>query len=388
MDLWKKIFNIEQIIVTIGAMLIVYGIISISFDLSFFTSLRDSEDDFSVTDIFYNIENSSKQKTLNDDIVLIDVSDVYDRSTLAEVIDTVCSCNPSVVGLDIIFEGVKDDTIANNNLISVLNKYENIVSSIKLTDYNSETDEFSNSILPFWGSSTKTEYGYANLTTSSNSDITRMLSYERMLNGRTVYSLPNVIAHKALKTKPDSKDDRFINYSSEEFMVIDAMEISLFKNDIKGKIVLIGATQEEQDMHFTPIGKTSGLHIQAYSVLTCLNYNAKSELPFVWQLCIIFCIMLLTHIIIFVIEGFCDSNSTLKYWKDNFVLVFVFVLIAFILYIDYYLYIARDIYVDIIPCILGVGAINSVKNLYAAIVNTCANIFHINFLKKSIYYDI
>lgn len=388
MKIWKKIFNFEQVIVAIAAMLVVYGIISVSIDFSFLTSMGNSEDDFSITDVFYRIQNSDKQKTLNDDIILVDVSDVYDRSDLAEIIETICSYSPSVVGLDIIFEGVKDDTIANNRLLSVLRKNNNIVSSYKLTDYNPETNEFTKTTSPFWKDSIKVTYGYANLTTSSNADITRMFSYERTLNGEPVYSLSNVIAHKALKTKPDTKDDRFIDYSSEEFMVVDGMDISSYGEDMKGKIVLVGATQEEQDMHFTPIGKISGLHIQAYSVLTCLHNNTKYELPDICQLLIVFFIILITHIIIFVVEDFFDSNDTLKYWKDNFVVIIIFVLIASMLYVDYYLYVMKGIYVDIVPCILGIGAVDSVKKLYAAIINTGTNIFHFNTFKKSIYYEI
>ncbi len=388
MKIPKITFCLEQIIVPVIAMLIVYGIINISIDFSFLTSMGDAEDDFSITDVFYKIENSSKQKMLNQKIVLVDVSDIYDRRQLANIIETICSYNPSVVGLDIIFEGEKDDMIANNQLISTLNKHRNIISSNKLLDHNPDTDEFTKSVSSFWNDKVNVTCGYTNLTTNSNTDITRMLSYRRVLNGRNVYSFSNVIAHKALESQPDSIEDRFIDYTSEEFLVIDAIDLPTFKEEIKNKIILVGATKEEQDMHLTPIGKISGLHLQAYSVLTCLNNKAKHHLPYAWQMIIVFCLIWFTHSVIFYIEDFCGNNSTLKYWQDNFTLIFIFAFVVMILYVDYYLYVVQDLLIDIIPCVLGIGLVDPIKKLYAAIINTCTNVFHINILKKSIYYDI
>ena len=83
---------------------------------------------------------------------------------MANIIETICSYNPSVVGLDIIFEGEKDDMIANNQLISTLNKHRNIISSNKLLDYNPDTDEFTRSVSSFWNDKVNVTCGYTNLT--------------------------------------------------------------------------------------------------------------------------------------------------------------------------------------------------------------------------------
>ena len=103
----------------------------IALNLSFFNPISEAIKSFSVTDIYYQMM-SEKESRL---ITLVDLSHLYDRGLIAQTIKEIEECQPAVIGVDCIFEGEKEDTVADNAVRDVAKvtmfAFENTKSQLK-----------------------------------------------------------------------------------------------------------------------------------------------------------------------------------------------------------------------------------------------------------------
>lgn len=231
---WKKIFNFENVFLSAVTLLIVQGILRLTMGLSFLNPMGSSMDNFSISDIFFQIENASDVKDINPDIVLVDISDVYDRNELATLINQIDAAHPKTIGLDIIFEGVKDDAIANKHLIDAISNASNIVLSCKLTQYDPDDDTFYDIVDNFFSDDLQDKSkGYTNLTIDNGTQMLRNMSYVRSYMGDTIASFSNLIYHNSVSKKPTIKDDNFIVFNNQEFFTLGPKEIDTFSSILK-----------------------------------------------------------------------------------------------------------------------------------------------------------
>ena len=96
-----------------------------------------------------------------------------------------------------------------------------------------------------------------------------------------MYSLPAKMAKIYTGEEParDAEMSCAINFHAVDFPVVPYDKIKENANLINGRIVLLGATDDARDMHYTPLGLISGLHVLAYTVKTLVDHQAPTELP-------------------------------------------------------------------------------------------------------------
>lgn len=136
----KKVFHIDHVIVVGLVLVVIFLFTTIVNALSFFDPVKRSLDNFSLKDIYYEIIQEAETEHSSNIITIVDMSDVYRRDHIASIIEKIDSCEPAVLGVDIVFEGLREDSEGNDSLVDVISRATNkIVFASKLTDGKTET---------------------------------------------------------------------------------------------------------------------------------------------------------------------------------------------------------------------------------------------------------
>ena len=96
-----RLVNVDHLCVTLLVLLMGWLLPFASINLTVFNPVKKALADFSMTDIFYEIQNSSGVKEFNDDIVLVDMTELYDRRKIAQCIRNITRCQPKVFVIDL-----------------------------------------------------------------------------------------------------------------------------------------------------------------------------------------------------------------------------------------------------------------------------------------------
>lgn len=277
----KYLFHIDHFIITAMAFVLLWLLSVITFNLNILNPVAEALDKFSITDVFFDIEHSGSNPEQNDLITLVDMTELHKRGDIASLIEEINLNDPLIVGVDLIFEGVKDDYLGNELLEgSVQSIADKAIFSKKLIDYNSETDTFEGSVRSYFADSLMIQEAFTNLNDDMAGNCIRDFSISLSNSMNKDLSFPAKIS-SAFDESVKSLDtgEMLINFRNVAFPVVRWDQISDNSNLIEGHIVLIGTMTEEQDMHMTPLGKMPGLELQAYSLLTLLEHKNIKTVP-------------------------------------------------------------------------------------------------------------
>ena len=238
-------------------------------------------DNFSITDVFFDIQNSGSEPETNDLVTLVDMTALHSRGDIANLLEDINQTDPLYVGVDLIFEGEKDDVLGNEILEGAVGGlFGKSLFSLKLTDYDSSQGTFTNSVRSFFAERVEFDEAYTNLNDDMAGVCIRDFSVAQTLNGERVLSFPAKIASVYDESIASlDNNEVLINFKNVRFPVVMYDEINQKSDLIEGHIVLVGTMTEEQDMHNTPLGKMPGLELQAYSLLTLLEHKGIKEVP-------------------------------------------------------------------------------------------------------------
>lgn len=273
---------------------IVWGYALIALNLSFLNPISEAIKSFSITDKYYQMMSEKESRM----VVIVDLTNLISRSSIAQAMEEIEACHPAVIGMDCVFEGVKDDTIADNTIRDIARKYNNIVYSYKLLDEQADGSGYSRSIHSFFTDEIKVHEGVTNMQRDNlYNGIKRKLKAGWLLNGTKEPSLVgevvNIFAKKEVIKETDK--DIKINFNPTHFPSIDPTEIIQNRELIEGRIVLFGTLTDETDMHYTPLGKMAGVQLLAYATQTILENEQIIELPFWIQAIIAILLVMATN---------------------------------------------------------------------------------------------
>lgn len=275
------VFNIEHILIVFFALVALGFVCLITVNISFLNPITESIENFSITDIFYEIENAQEKKDKCNVISIVDITDKHARGDIAEVLTNIAMCEPKALGVDIIFEGVKDDYIGNDILKESIEMLpSNTIFAIKLIDYNSDSCEFTSSVRSFFANDISIKEGFTNLNDNLSGSRIREMSTQKLCEGRVYDSFCvrlSELCGVPVRNK-NTETNCMINYKNVDFTIIPADSIYENADYIKDKVVLLGTTREEADMHSTPLGKMPGVKIHAYSLLSLLENHTIVEI--------------------------------------------------------------------------------------------------------------
>ena len=84
--------------------------------ISFLNPVERALSSFYITDLFYEADRDGVSLDTSAVITIVDMSEVYERGDLAGIIKAIDSLQPAIIGVDIRFDGLRDDTKGNDLL--------------------------------------------------------------------------------------------------------------------------------------------------------------------------------------------------------------------------------------------------------------------------------
>ena len=145
-----------------------------------------------------------------------------------------------MLGIDIIFEGLRGDPEGSDRLVEAIAESENQVLAFKLKEANPQTGEFLTSRHSFFAPIDGLQEGYTNVQHIDLGGTIRSMSTWHLLAGDTVRSLSYYLA---CRYSPDVENGnppqrQLIDYTPTKFAVVPYDSIMQFHSQIENRIVL------------------------------------------------------------------------------------------------------------------------------------------------------
>lgn len=275
LDVWQKW---KPVTVTLLAFLVLWIMKSFfTIKIPTFNPITKAIEDFNMTDLFYEMDDMKRQD--NSFITIVDMTELVNRGDIAKALEEVEACEPLVVGVDMVFQGLKEDSLGNEALRRVASTYDNIVWSLRLYDYDYNLG-YTYPDRSFFIEETGATEAVTNMQGTKVSRVKRKLVRGWELNGELkpafVCTVANMFAGQEIAPTEDKDID--INFMPTNFTVVKWDQIAENADLLADRIVLFGAMHEEGDMHITPLGKIAGLELLAYGVQTLIKDNEVKEI--------------------------------------------------------------------------------------------------------------
>ena len=300
-------------ITTLLAFFSVWILAVAAMNFSLLSPVAQAVREFSMTDVYYHVMSESQPTDTSRLITIVDMTYVEGRRKLARAMEAIMEQQPKVMGVDILFEGHRNDTLADRHITDIAQKYPNMVFSEKLFQYIDEDTGYAELCQPFFTDSIEgLHMGYANIERSLYSEIKRKLSIGQRVQGVVrpsfVTSVMNAYADSI--AVPVVQRDLNINFTPTIFPVIDASDIEQNAELLKGRIVLLGAAHDETDTHYTPLGRMSGVRLMAYSLQTLAGQHEVRPMPTWLKAILSFLLVLVTQILLIHYQQWAKSRKS------------------------------------------------------------------------------
>lgn len=292
----------RHFIITMLAFVLVITFALIAFSLPFMSPVAEAIKEFDMTDVYYQIlQDTDDGEEVSDVVTIVDMSELYSRRELAKVLQDIEVQHPKVVGVDVVFEGLKEDSIGDEMIAEVVLSNDNIVLSYKLLDYVNDSIGHKTTVHSFFvDEDGAVKEGFVNMSRNLYGGIKRKLSLSGRAEGKIVPSFITMVSNLYAGKEVDKveESDLNINFIPRHYRVVNTDSIALHPEYIKNKLVLFGAMKDEYDMHYTPLGKMAGVELLAYSIETLLG-QAEVKKPSGWVTAVIsFLLVLLTQVLL------------------------------------------------------------------------------------------
>lgn len=283
LDMWQR----GRVAIVAALAFVVLALMAFfTFNISFLNPIKRVVQDFSMTDLYWQMQMDTKDYNTSSLITIVDMTELTDRGDLAMTLEAIEACEPKVIGVDMVFPGLKEDTVGDNMIRDVAATYDNIVWSLKLGEYVDDETGYGVPIRSFFVEETGCTEAVTLMQRSLYSGIKRKLVLGWMFQGELKPSFAgkvvNEYAGDELVPTKDAEID--IDFSPTIFTVIPWDSVLYNRDLIADRIVLFGAMHEDADMHITPLGKIAGLELLAYAVQTKLKEHEVREVkgPVLW----------------------------------------------------------------------------------------------------------
>ncbi len=382
-----KLSNKYAILDYLGICLMVFLIIFIlaviSLNLVIFNPFLQAMNDFKMTDVYFELMHSNEEKELSKDIVLVDITELTERDSLAKTIADVNSCDPKTVMIDLIFERPSYDQINDIALVNaVLEGKDKEILSSKLTDYDPHGAHFTHQVKSFFHEIDNFNWAYSNMEQVRPGGSIRQYTLSQRLNDSLSYSMPYMAACSYLGIQPELRDNsqRLIIYGDTDFLTIPYNKVRESKELLQGKLVIIGALEEEADKHITPIGKQPGMKILAYSAHTFIHHKDIKTMGQTANFIVAFLVCL------FCAWGGHAIKKRFSTVTSYIMKIFYFLVTAFIVWIAFIMFVHFDYNISLLLPLLSMAFVEEGRLQYSSLIKVLGKYTHWKFLKKSIYY--
>jgi CHASE2 domain-containing sensor protein len=378
-----KFWHWDHVGVCLTTVLLASIIGLVSVNLSMFNPVEQAFENFHMTDVYYEMSRSENIE-LNNDIVMVDMVELRDRGEIGQVIQKINACQPRVLAVDLIFYKEGDDVLANAVLLGAIDEAEEpIVFSSKLVDYDEEKNSFATLIPSFFAPMGDYTFAYGNVKQDREGGIIREYTLSQKYNEKPMYSLAYQTACIYMGEKPHEQEvnDRLIVYGDTDFPVINFKDVREYDDLLKDKIVLLGTYSDEEDAHFTPLGKMPGMKVQAYSILSYIQNRNIKDMP-IW----------LSILLAFIL---CYLSSWANYWiprlwpkVDSYITSgYYFLVAALLVWASFLSFMHLQYNVNLLYPLAGIALIETARPIYIDSIRLLYNKWHWRIFKHSIYLE-
>ena len=386
----KYLFHIDHLMVTLITFLLVWLLSVFTFNVSFMSPVANAIKNLSMTDVFFKIQNGVVVPDTSQLITIVDMTELTSRGEIGELLEEVSAHEPIAIGVDLIFEGMKDDVEGNLILESAISEIsDKTVFAYKLIDYDEQRKMFTNTVFPYFDDLFPITLGYANVTDDMERATIRTFIPSMLLNKEPVFSLAAELAKKMGVEVNGKEKETLINYEPTTFPVVSYNDLKKNTHLIKDHIVLIGTYTEEQDMHLSPLGKTPGVEIQAYTLQTLLQHKRVDILSHIACLVIGFILCYLFAIIIDLSMRLCTRGRrtiSLFFAESELpIQIVTIVWLAIITFGAFALFTLRGIYIDTVLILVLMAMVVESRNLYRSAIKALAQRHPNWFTKHSLF---
>jgi len=355
---------------TLGVTVLAYFILGlyalVAFNLKVFNPIAKAIGNYSIEDFYYYILGTSDGQDTSRVITIVDMTELKNRRDIAKTINDISLLHPKVLGVGIVFECLKEDTVGDQMLAKAVIE-SNCAISYKVYD------RFDDAIHSFFIPCDSVTEGFVNMPRSIYDETKRNLPIGRMHQGKLQPSFIKLVADKYAGEEVMPLEDREmrINYSPLHFEVVGYADVLQNRELIEDRVVLFGATRDNSDMHITPLGKMSGVELLAFGVETMLKHNTVWKAP-MWLVVIVsFLLTLLVTAIRLSYISFAKKRHPLLRSFMTLQLVIgllVFVVVAFIVWVGFILFCKYNVSINLAFGIAATACIYNATNLYDTIV--------------------
>lgn len=255
----------------------------LALNLSFLSPVANVMNEFSYTDIYYHVLQESGASDTSQVITLVDMTRLRKRGKIADVLEQIEEFSPKVVGVDIVFEGLMEDSASDERLRRLAQQYkDNVVYSYRMLNFIDPETGYAEDVHSFFvDEGIEVMEGFTDFDRTLYGGMKRHLSLRRPC----CYEERQSLIGKVLDVYTDgqidlgSQTDIAINFCPVKFRVVPYDSVAFCQEQITNHIVLLGATHELTDMHYTPLGKIAGIELLAYSMQTLLEHRQVVALP-------------------------------------------------------------------------------------------------------------
>lgn len=370
MRIIKFIFHRDHLFVTLLTGLIVMLLTVITFKTPALSPVAKALKNISITDLFFSLENKYIKADTCQSIVIVDMTELHSRADIGNLLTEINDAQPKAIGVDLIFEGEKDDLEGNVILEQAVEEVSpKAVFTNKLTNYDEKHKRFSALVASYFRDVIPISEGYANVTDNMENSTIRDLTITQMSTLGKQSSFAAQVA-KEVGIKADGRKNLVINYSPVVFRVIPFDKVYANRSLLKNKIVLVGTMTEEQDMHLTPLGKMPGVEIQAYSLLTLLEHKDIVYVSTVASIVIGFILCYIYEMLFSLVAIFVKTRGekTRIFLTESRIMLNLlsFIYIPGISLLSYFIFAKWNIYVDMVVVLVMVAFVGLSRRLYIA----------------------
>lgn len=411
----------EHLFITLLSLFFAACFAGITLSIPFFNPIAKSLANFSLIDVYYQALHSGTAPDTSQVISIVDIGEEASRSRLARVVDSVNMAEPSVVVFDVIFNGLRGDTAGSMALLEAISNTTSPRFAFAMTDYDAEKNTFTHLYRSFFNISDDLGLeGYVNVKESEGGEVVRKFSEQRRYMGDTLYSLAfmaasafdeacttqgtvqvpvdftpvELPANTLLSVKPATSfsADRIIDFSPTHFPVVRYDQVSGAFDNLKGRIVIIGALHDLQDNHNTTIGRMDGPEVLAYSVQTLLENKKIESLssPVQWISTIL--LLLFTQILTFSFSAYIFKNQKKNLftkfgaYSSTYGAIVKTIWLAILTFMTFYAFVAFGKSFDLLWLLMGIAFLGFTNGCYKAVIQILAEKNPKSIFAKSIIY--
>ena len=372
----------KRLVHYLASVAIAFGIVGfyavLALNLSIFNPLVAVLKEYSMTDFYYQVIGTTAERDTSRIITIVDMTELKDRRDIAYALNEVLEQHPKVVGIDILFDGLKPENPEGDSLIAAIAASNpSIVFALQYFDDSFDGKQFNRVKQSFFADSIPNlKEGLVNMQVDKFNGMRKKISLAKKVKGKLRPSMIKQLSddYADQEIMPLEDKDVSINWSSIDFRVIPYDSIADYGEYLADRIVLFGSVHDDKDTHYTPQGNIPGIKLLAYGIESIVKQTTIKNSPWWVDVILSLIIVMLAKFVFEMAERYV-SNHKNRFarigLKATLAMGFLrFACIAIAMYFGFIIFAKFNISINIALAIAAIAFIGSAEDLYKVITKS------------------